>query len=60
MKKMVESKAKNKYSNLKIDSVNQDKDRLQIILTKDVKNNKVQSKYNKDTKRFKILEYEDI
>lgn len=64
MKKMVESKAKNKYSNLKIDSVNQDKDRLQIILTKEVKNNKVQSKYslkyNKDTKRFKILEYEDI
>ncbi|RBA02384.1 TcaA NTF2-like domain-containing protein [Staphylococcus arlettae] len=64
MKKMVESKAKNKYSNLKIDSVNQDKDRLKIILAKEINDNKIKSKYylkyNKDTNNFKIIEYTDI
>lgn len=64
MKKMVESKAKNKYSSPQIDKVSKDKDKLQIILTKEVNNNKIQSKYsikyNKDTKDFKIIEYSDI
>ncbi|MDK9864248.1 TcaA NTF2-like domain-containing protein [Staphylococcus equorum] len=64
MKKMVESKAKNKYSNPKIDNVSKDKDELKIILTKEVNNNKIQSKYtlkyNKDRKDFKIIEYTDI
>ncbi|HDP4181215.1 TPA: hypothetical protein P6O31_002460 [Staphylococcus aureus] len=64
MKKMVESKAKNKYSNPQIDDISKDKDKLQIILTKEVNKNKIQSKYalkySKETKRFKIVEYEDI
>ncbi|WP_438873888.1 TcaA NTF2-like domain-containing protein, partial [Staphylococcus ureilyticus] len=64
MKKMVESKAKNKYSNPQIDDISKDKDKLQIILTKEVNKNKIQSKYsikyNKDTKDFKIFEYSDI
>lgn len=64
MKKMVESKAKNKYSKLKIDDVSKDKDKLKIILTKEINNNKVQSKYllkyDKGTKNFKIIEYADI
>ena len=64
MKKVVESKAKNKYSNPQIDDISKDKDKLQIILTKEVNKNKIQSKYalkySKETKRFKIVEYEDI
>lgn len=64
MKKMVESKAKNKYSNPQIDDISKDQDKLKVILTKEVNNNKIQSKYslkyNKDTKDFKIIEYSDI
>jgi len=64
MKKMVESKAKNKYSNPQIDDISKDKDKLKVILTKEVNNNKIQSKYslkyNKDTNDFKIIEYTDI
>lgn len=64
MKKVVESKSKNKYTNPQIDDISKDKDKLQIILTKEVNKNKIQSKYalkySKETKRFKIVEYEDI
>ena len=64
MKKMVESKAKNKYSNPKIESMNKHKDKLQVVLNKDINNNKIRSryllKYDKETKEFKIIEYNDV
>lgn len=64
MKNMVESKVINKYSNPKVDNVSKDKEELKIILTKEVNNKKIQSKYtlkyNKDIKDFKIIEYTDI
>ncbi|MEB7040084.1 hypothetical protein [Staphylococcus gallinarum] len=45
MKKIVESKANNKYSNPKIESLNKHKNKLQIVLSKRVNNNKIRSRY---------------
>lgn len=64
MKKMVTSKTKNKYSNLEFQNIKKDKDKVTIVLTKEVSGNKVKSeyvlKYDVSKKNFKIIEYNDI
>ena len=64
MKKMVTSKVKNKYSNLEFQNIKRDKDKVTIVLTKELSGNKVESeyvlKYDGIKKNFKIIEYKDI
>lgn len=64
MKKMVTSKVKNKYSNLEFQNIKRDKDKVTIVLTKELSRNKIKSeyilKYDGLKKKFKIIEYNDI
>ncbi|MBZ6405629.1 MAG: hypothetical protein LBE41_09980 [Staphylococcus saprophyticus] len=62
MKKMVNSNAKNKYSNLEFQSVKKNNENVQVILTKEVSKEKVTSKYLLEVtdSKFKITKYKDI
>ncbi|MBC2921937.1 TcaA NTF2-like domain-containing protein [Staphylococcus saprophyticus] len=62
MKKMVNSNAKNKYSNLEFQSVKKNNENVQVILTKEVSKEKVTSKYLLEVtdSKFKITNYKDI
>ncbi|WP_162780902.1 TcaA NTF2-like domain-containing protein, partial [Staphylococcus aureus] len=64
MKKMVKSKAKNKYSNVHFEKVERNNNEITIVLTKNVNNHKVKSEYvldyNSSDESFEIVKYQDI
>lgn len=64
MKTVVTSKAKNKYSDVQFEKVEKENEKVIVILNKKNKGHIVKSKYtlkyNEDSHKFKIIEYNDI